>query len=131
MKQTNIEVVKSLYEAFGNRNIPGILELLDVNVEWGEPENPFNPAAGKRFGHQGFLDWINIGRSAEEILILRPERFLSDHDTVAATGYMKCKAISTQKIYESDFVHLVVLENGKIKRFQEFFDTYLAGEAFK
>jgi ketosteroid isomerase-like protein len=35
------------------------------------------------------------------------------------------------RIYESDFVHLVTFKDGKIVRFQEFFDTYLAGEAFR
>jgi ketosteroid isomerase-like protein len=37
----------------------------------------------------------------------------------------------TGRIYESDFVHLVTFKDGKIVRFQEFFDTYLAGEAFR
>jgi ketosteroid isomerase-like protein len=34
-------------------------------------------------------------------------------------------------VYESDFVHLVTFKDGKVARFQEFFDTYLAGEAFR
>jgi ketosteroid isomerase-like protein len=34
-------------------------------------------------------------------------------------------------VYESDFVHLVQFRNGMITRFQEFFDTYAAGEAFR
>ena len=56
---------------------------------------------------------------------------LTDFDSVAVVGFMKCRAISTGKIYESDFVHLVTIKNGKVIKFQEFFDTYLAGEAFK
>lgn len=32
---------------------------------------------------------------------------------------------------EQCFVHLVTIEGGKITRFQEFFDTYAAGEAFR
>ena len=58
----NIEIVKQVYEAFAKRNINAILNLLSPDVEWGEPENPFNPAAGTRYGHDGFLEWINIGR---------------------------------------------------------------------
>jgi ketosteroid isomerase-like protein len=38
---------------------------------------------------------------------------------------------STGKVYETDFVHLIDLRNGRVARFQEFFDTYAAAEAFR
>jgi len=129
--EQNIAVVKSLYEAFSKKDIARILGILDGNVEWGEPENPFNPAGGTRHGQSGFLEWLNIGKNAEEILELTPKRFLTDDDSVAVIGHMTCKAIGTQRVYSSDFVHFVVIENNKIKKFQEFFDTYIAGEAFR
>ena len=34
-------------------------------------------------------------------------------------------------MYKTDFVHVVTFRDGKIARFQEFFDTYVAGEAFR
>ena len=129
--QQNIEIVKKVYEAFARRDINSILDLLSSEVEWGEPENPFNPTAGTRYGHKGFLEWSNIGQEAEEILELELKKFLADDDTVAVVGYTKCLAKPTGKIYETDFVHLVTLNNGKVIRFREFFDTYAAGEAFK
>ncbi len=129
--QENIQLVQSLYQAFAQRDIAAMLALLHAEVEWGEPENPYNPAGGTRYGHAGFLEWINIGREAEEILQLKPERFLAGADAVAVTGSMQCKAIRTKKIYASDFVHLIVIKDGQIIKFQEFFDTYAAGEAFR
>jgi ketosteroid isomerase-like protein len=127
----NIKIIKKLYELFGKKDITGILELLSEKVEWGEPDNPYNPPAGTRYGHSGFLEWAKIGREAEDILALEPKRFLCDTDSVAVIGYVKCLAKPTGKIYETDFVHFAVIENGKIVKFQEFFDTYLAGEAFR
>jgi len=127
----NIEIVKKLYEAFAKRDINSMLQLLSPDVEWGEPENPHNPAAGTRHGHKGFLEWLNIGRQAEEILALEPKKFLTDIDTVAVVGYTKCIAKPTRKSYETDFVHLVTLKDGKVIRFKEFFDTYAAAEAFR
>lgn len=127
----NVDLVRALYSAFAAKDIPTILTLLSEDVEWGEPENPFNPAGGTRRGHPGFLEWITIGKNAEEILILAPGKMLTDADSVAVIGHMKCRAISTGKVYESDFVHLVTVRDGKISRFQEFFDTYIAGEAFR
>ncbi len=126
----NIEKVRHLYAAFARRNIPAILAMLAPDVEWGEPPNPHNPTAGTRHGHDGFLEWANIGRQTEEILVLEPRKMLADEDSVAVVGHLKCRAIPTGKVYESDFVHLVTFEAGKVARFQEFFDTFAASEAF-
>jgi ketosteroid isomerase-like protein len=127
----NINIVKKLYDAFTKRDISTMLELINPDVEWGEPENPFNPSGGTHYGHSGFLEWVNIGREAEEILLLEPKKMLVDEDSVAVVGFMKCKAKSTGKEYESDFVHLITINDGKVVRFLEFFDTYAAGEAFR
>ena len=130
-REENILLVQKLYSAFANRDIETILAMLSKKVEWSEPSNPFNPAGGTRYGHEGFLEWVNIGRQAEEIMTLSPQKFLTDNDSVAVVGTMKCRAISTGKIYESDFVHLITIKDDKVIKFQEFFDTYIAGEAFK
>jgi hypothetical protein len=37
----------------------------------------------------------------------------------------------TGKTYSTDFAHVVTIKDGKIARFQEFFDTFAAAEAFK
>ncbi len=56
---------------------------------------------------------------------------LADEDSVAVVGYTKIRVHATGKVYESDFVHLVTFRDGKVTKFQEFFDTYAAGEAFR
>ena len=127
----NLELVMSLYDAFAKKDIETMLGFLSADLEWGEPENPFNPAGGTKKGHAGFLEWLNIGKNTEDILYLEPKRFLTDKDSVAVIGFMKCRAKSTNKIYESDFVHFIVIKDNKILKFQEFFDTYIAGEAFR
>lgn len=127
----NIKLIQQLYQAFSQKDIKSILGFLDENIEWGEPENPYNPAGGTRKGHSGFVEWLNIGKNAEDILVLEPKRFLTNNDSVAVIGHMKCLAKTTGKIYESDFVHLAIIKNNKIIIFQEFFDTYIAGEAFR
>lgn len=128
---TDVDVVQQMYAAFARRDMEAIVAVLSPDVVWGEPENPFNPAAGKRHGHEGFLEWARIGRDAEDIERLDLQRFLQGEDSVAVVGHMRCRAKSTGKSYESDFVHLVELRDGKIVSFQEFFDTYAAGEAFR
>jgi len=54
--EENVKLVQDVYRAFGKRDIPTMLAALSPDVEWGEPENPFNPAAGTWHGHAGFLE---------------------------------------------------------------------------
>src|SRR5215469_9289484 len=108
-----------------------MLGFISPDVQWGEPNNPFNPAAGTRHGHAGFLEWLRIGSQSEDILVLELRQFLTNRDTVVVVGFVKCRAKSTGKVYETDFIHLVTFQGGKITRFQEFFDTYAAAEAFR
>jgi uncharacterized protein len=128
---TNITAVQGLYAAFRKGDIAAILPVLSADIEWGEPANPFNPAAGTRHGHAGFLEWLRLGKESEEILALEPRQFLSEGETVAVVGYTRCVAKRTGRTYETDFVHLITFQDGVIVRFQEFFDTYVAGEAFR
>src|ERR1700690_105886 len=117
---SNIDLVTEVYAAFARRDMSAILARLSPDVVWGEPENPFNPAGGTRHGHAGFLEWARIGRDAEDIEVLSPQRFLANEDSVGVVGHMRCRAKNTGRIYESDFVHLVVCRDGKIVLFQEF-----------
>jgi ketosteroid isomerase-like protein len=127
----NIDLVQQLYSAFAKRDVHQILSLLSPDVEWGEPENPYNPAAGTRQGHSGFMEWIQIGSQSEEILSLEPREFLANAESVAVVGHTRCLAKPTGKTYETDFVHLIRFKDGQVVQFQEFFDTYAAGEAFR
>jgi hypothetical protein len=131
MDEQNIRIVQKIYQDFGKRDIPAILAVLSPDVVWSEPDNPYNPAGGTRRGHAGFLEWAQIGNQSEDIIVLEPRKILAQDDVVAVTGYMKCRAKATGKVYESDFVHLITLKNGLVTKFQEFFDTYIAGEAFR
>jgi hypothetical protein len=129
--EQNIALVRSLYEAFAARDVARLLAMLTPNVEWAEPANPFNPASGTRRGHAGFLEWLRIGHEAEDVLVLEPRDFLANPHAVAVVGYARCRVRATGREYATAFVHLLTLENGKVKRFQEFFDTYAAAEAFR
>lgn len=127
----NLAVVQDVYAAFARRDLQAILAHVSPDVVWAEPENPFNPAGGTRHGHAGFLEWARIGHEAEDIEVLDPQLFLTGEDAVAVVGRLRCRAKRTGRSYESDFVHLVRFRDGMITRFQEFFDTHAAGEAFR
>jgi uncharacterized protein len=127
----NMTTVQEVYAAFAKRDMDAILARLSPDVVWSELSNPFNPSAGTRHGHARFLEWAQSGRDAEDIELFEPRQFLLGQDAVAVVGHMRCRARNTGRVYESDFMHLVTFSEGKISGFQEFFDTYAAGEAFR
>ena len=40
-----------------------------------------------RRGDEGFLEWVEIGRRSEDILVLEPRKILVDEDSVAVVGF--------------------------------------------
>ena len=128
--QENAAIVRAMYAEFARHDTATILARLADDVVWTEPDNPWNPAAGTRHGHAGFLEWARVGSASEEILSLDINRIIADADMVVVIGHTRCKARNTGKTYDTDFVHLVTLRNRQVCRFQEFFDTFAAAEAF-
>jgi ketosteroid isomerase-like protein/anti-anti-sigma regulatory factor len=129
--QANVQVVRDLYAAFARHDIGAILAVLSPDVEWSEPESPFNPCGGTRRGHAGFLEWARLGHESEEVLSLEPLVFLTGGSRVAIVGHTRCRAKSTGRTYATDFVHLATFDQGRVIRFQEFFDTHAVAEAFR
>jgi uncharacterized protein len=129
--EKNVAIVQAMYAEFARRDIAAILGRLADDVVWAEPDNPWNPAAGTRRGHAGFLEWARVGSASEEILSLDVHQIIADTDRVIVVGHTRCRVRITGKTYDTDFIHLVTLHNGRVSRFQEFFDTYAAAEAFR
>ena len=128
---TTRAVVEVAYRAFGARDIEALLAVLDPDVEWGEPDNPHIPSAGTRRGLAGVVEWLTVGNETESIVALDVERILVDGDLAAVIGHTRVVAKATGIAYDTEFVHLVTVTGGRVVRFQEFFDTWIAAEAFR
>ena len=129
--ETTRQVVEAAYRAFGARDIEALLGLLSPDVTWGEPDNPHIPSAGTRHGLPGVIEWLQVGNQTEVIVSFDPKRILVDGDIAAVIGQTRVVAKPTGRSYETEFVHLVRVLDGRIARFQEFFDTWVAAEAFR
>ena len=126
-----VRTTRRLYALFAEGNVPGLLAMLQPDVEWAEPENPFNPAGGTRHGHAGVVEWLTVGHASEEILSLEPRIILTAPDTVAVVGTSTCRVRSTGRTYTTEFVHVIRFRDGKVAGFREYFDTFAAAEAFR
>lgn len=128
---TNIEITQQLFTAFGDANIPAILDLLDdeVVIEFYGPSHI--PYAGTYRGRTEARRFFETVLASVEIRRFDPQEFLSDRDKVVVTGQLNLVAKTTGAAFESDFVHVITMRAGKWVRFRDFMNTAAAVDAFR
>jgi ketosteroid isomerase-like protein len=120
----NIDVVKGIYTAFGQGNVPAVLGALDSQVEWREAEgivyadgNPYSgpQAVAERVFQRIITDIENFS--------VNPERFIDGGDTVVVEGRYRGKMKATGTPLNAQFAHVMQLRDGRVVRFQQYTDT--------
>ena len=128
---TNLEIVQSGYEKFGNRDIEGLLSQFTDDIDWSTPHVENAPFTGNRLGLTEVADFFKGLAEAEEFSYFEPTEFVEQGKRVVVLGRAKATVKATAKTYETDWVHLFTVEDGKITHFREFFDTAAVTKAFQ
>ncbi|MEP6847444.1 MAG: nuclear transport factor 2 family protein [Acidobacteriota bacterium] len=128
---TNIEVVQNAYEKFGTGDIPGLLTLLTDDIDWSTPHVENAPFAGNRLGLQEVGEFFKLLGESEEFSYFEPTEFIAQGDRVVVLGRSKATVKTTGRSYETDWVQLFTVHEGKITNFHEFFDNAAATRAFQ
>ena len=130
MSEQNVSVVRGMYEAFGEGNIPGVLGSLDPNVEWLEAENFIYAAGNPYVGPDAVLQgvFMRIGTEWENFTV-SPKEILDAGDTIVAHGYYAGTYKATGRQVRAQFAHLFYFRDGKIVKFQQYTDTAQFQEA--
>ena len=95
MSDTNIQVVKDMFERFRAGDGPGFLALLTDDVYWdhrGPNGAPFNRLYEGREAVAGFLE--DLG-GAEEALLVDDREYFASGDRVVCIGFMRFRAIAS------------------------------------
>ncbi len=130
-KKENIAIVQSAYDCFRRGDIPGLLELLAVDVEWELPVIEGVPTSGKRKGRDQVAQFFSQLGANEESQEFEPREFVAQGDTVVALGHYKWLVKATGRTYSSNWVHVFTFGDGKVKQFREAMDTAAVEKAFQ
>jgi len=124
----NVELIKSLYQAFATGDIPGLLQSFDENIEWTEAEG--FPYGGTYRGANDIVEnvFMKLGGEWEGFSAV-PNEFLDAGDNIVALGNYSGKYNATGKSMKAPFAHVWTLENGKIIKFVQYTDTLKVSEA--
>jgi ketosteroid isomerase-like protein len=127
---TNGEIVKALYDAFGRGDVAAVLGAFDPEIQWREAESFLyadgNPYVGPQAVAEGVFQRLV---SAVGNFAVLPERFIEGSDTVVAEGRYQGTMKATGTAVDAQFAHIWQLRDGKVVRFQQYTDTRQWSEA--
>ena len=128
--EENTKIVKQTYEAFLRGDIESLLKLYSLDIQW-EIYGPASiPTAGVRRGHQELGRFFAMVNEVLEVKKFEPQEFIAQDNQVAVVGRYEWRVKTTGRAFNSNWVHVVTLNGGKITRFREYTDTAAGVEAF-
>ncbi len=121
---TATTVVQEVYEAFGRRDVPGILSRVAEDVDFEFVGSPGLAYAGNRRSHAQVADFFAAVGRTDDIKAFEPRELIESADgNVTVLGWEKATALDTGKDFESEWIHLFTVKGGKITRWRGFFNT--------
>ena len=127
----NIDVARQGYENFKTGSISSLLDQMADDVVWQLPDIEGVPLAGKRTGRAGVAEFFSTLARDQEAIEFDPREFMAQDDKVISLGHYKWRVKETGREFESDFVHIFTIRDGKITGFREHFDTAAAAAAYQ
>ncbi len=127
MSEQSIEVVKGIYGAFEQGDVPAVLGAFTDDIEWYEAEGM--PYGGLHRGGAAVAENV-FGPISEDVdgFAVTPEEFMGSGDTVAAVVRYTGTGKATGKALNVPVVHVWDIRDGKAARFRQFIDTVKYGE---
>jgi ketosteroid isomerase-like protein len=121
--RTPTAVVHEAYQAFGRRDVPALLDLMADDVDWEFVGSAGLAYAGRRKNKEGVADFFAGVAKLDDIHVFEPREFIEAGEHVTVLGWERSTAIDTGHEFESEWVHVFTVKNGKVTRWRGFFNT--------
>ena len=129
--QQNTELAKQAYAAYGRGDVDGVLACMSPQIDWEIPGVPAIPFTGRRHGTDQVADYFQVAQAEMTVREFTARAFIAQGDKVVVLGHGAWTARATCQDFESDWVHIFTIQEGRIAAFREFMDVHLAVEAFQ
>ena len=127
MSQQNVDLIRAIYAAFAQGDVPGVVARMSPGIVWNEAEN-FPYADGNPYrGPDAILSGVfaRLGGEWEGFKAV-PNEFLDAGDTVVVLGRYGGSYKATNKAWDAAFVHVWRILDGNAVAFQQYTDTLQA-----
>lgn len=128
----NIELVQTLYAAYGKGDLATVVAAVAPNVVWGLDGRPTDIPMLRRFnGPAGVQEFFKVMSDTHDITSFTPQEFYADADKVLVLGRYSWVMKPNGRVGESDWVHIWTIRQGKIAGFRSLNDTAMLTEAYR
>lgn len=128
--RSNLEIIRQSYAASDEGDPRGILADFAADGQWTEMAG--FPCAGTYTGPDSVLSNVFQRLGTEwEGYTATVDRMFDAGDAILVTGWYSGKYRATGRSFRARFAHLWQLEDGRIRRFEQFTDTLLVAEAMR
>ena len=124
-----VEVVQTAYAAFGRGDVPAILGLIADDVEWKFFGSRGLPYTGTFRTKDEIAKWFASIPQVDDILVFEPREFIPAGDKVTVLGFERAQARPSGKVFETEWVHVFTVRDGRIARFWGIYDTEASAAA--
>jgi ketosteroid isomerase-like protein len=122
-EQSNVEVVRAMYEAFGRGDIPAVLTGMDDSMVFTILGSSAVPLAGVRRGLAGMRQFFDELAQTLEFSRFEPHDFIAQGDRVVALVHYAGKNKNTGRQFDAESAMVWTIRNGKAIQFVEYTDT--------
>jgi ketosteroid isomerase-like protein len=129
--QENKRLVMEGYQMFQKGDIPHLLERYHDDAVWIEPEGEHVPMAGQYRGKAEIARFYKLLDDSAQALRFEPKEFIAEGDKVVVTGEATWLVRQTGRTYDSPWVHVFTIRDGKVARFQDYHDTAAGERAYR
>lgn len=128
--QSDLDVVRGMYSAFAQGDVPSVLAALAPDFVWIEAEG--FPSAGTYTTPDDVLHKVFMRLASEwEGFVAMPREYIYDDHVVVAIGDYSGTYKATGKTFKSPFAHVWRLSNGAVVGFHQFTDTAVVQRAMQ
>ena len=121
----NVQLMKSLYDAFGRGDIPTVLRAMSPDIRWHQAEsNPYMPSGEAWVGPDAVLNNLFMRLGAEwEGFAVHLKSFHNAGSSVIVEARYSGTYKPTGKSMDTQVCHVWDVKDGKVTRFQQYVDT--------
>ncbi len=116
MAEANVEALQRGYEALNRGDLSGVLELLDPEIEWHEPEP--SPDAGTHTGRDSFERFFRSWIDSFDGFKVEPEQGLERDDKLIAVVNQSGRGRASGVEVDARLAHVWTVKNGRAIRWE-------------
>jgi uncharacterized protein len=114
MSESNVQILKAMFDAFNKGDLAGALESADPAIE-AEPSGAFPDQAALR-GHEGVFRFFAMFLEAWDEYHAEPVEFIDAGDDVVVMVHQRARGKGSGVVIESDMFQVWTFRGGKAVR---------------